>query len=307
MNLPRYLFSTNQTLVFDSQFTNAYDYISIDNKSACLNISFKKTFEQPLTLVFTNELSNTVQLHFNKSISGSITIIHYYSRQTKKQFSFVFDDSSNISIKEVFISKRSITLEMHRDFIIKHNALLSLVSGSLIEGTTLTNETFLLTNERANLTYQNLYIGSNIDNMTCKQWMKHFAVNSTSYVENLLVSGDESKLDFEVSGYIEKGMKGSICKQQNRGVILNEQGSVRVDPKLYINEYDVEAGHGAAIGQVNEDELFYLLSRGLDESAAKRLIISGYTEPFINAFESRSLQSGIRRKIARKVKGVVSE
>jgi Fe-S cluster assembly protein SufD len=306
VNLPHYLYNSNQTLIFDSTLTNSYHYLNIQNTSDCLDILFKKTFEQPLTLIFTNELSNSVLLRFKKSVSGNITIIHYYSKHTNKKISFILDDSANINIKEVFISKKSIVLEIDRNITLKRDSHLSLTSGSLISGTSLINETFALTNERSNLIYHTLYIGSNNDIVTSKQWIKHLAINTTSYVENLLVSADESKLDFEVSGFIEKGMKGSICKQQNRGVILNEEGSVRVDPKLYINEFDVEAGHGAAIGQVNEDELFYLLSRGLDETAAKRLIISGYTEPFINSFETKSLQSGLRRIIAKKVKGVVS-
>jgi len=70
-----------------------------------------------------------------------------------------------------------------------------------------------------------------------------------------------------------------------------------------IDEFDVFAKHGAAIGRINDDELFYLLSRGLTEQNAKKLIVSGYTLPYLTAIGDSHLKDILRRKVARKIEG----
>lgn len=165
------------------------------------------------------------------------------------------------------------------------------------------NDEILLKEIGARIDYDTLSIAHKQDSFKSTQNIRHLAKNTVSNVHNLMVVNHHAVIEFYVNGYIEKGMSGSNCKQQNRGVILSETGIVRVDPKLFIDEYDVEAGHGAAIGQINEDEMFYLLSRGLSESEAKRLILSGYTEPFVQSLDEGALKRTINQRIAKKVKG----
>lgn len=135
------------------------------------------------------------------------------------------------------------------------------------------------------------------------QKFEHLRPFTTSEVTNYAVSNDQSKIRQEVVGKIHKGNHGSVCRQQNRGVILKEGGSIQVDPYLLIDEYDVEAGHGAAVGQIDPEELYYLQSRGLDEAMAKRLIITGYVKPLLDRFSYLPYGYYMEKQIERIIKG----
>ena len=58
-------------------------------------------------------------------------------------------------------------------------------------------------------------------------------------------------------------------------IVMNDNKS-KIEPNLFIDEYDVEASHGAYIGKFDEEELFYLNSRGLDENKCYELLINGF-------------------------------
>jgi Fe-S cluster assembly protein SufD len=69
-----------------------------------------------------------------------------------------------------------------------------------------------------------------------------------------------------------------------------------------IDEYDVEASHGAAIGQMDELQLYYLMSRGMSESEAKSLIINGYTLPFISLIANEKIEKILKRQVSRVIR-----
>jgi Fe-S cluster assembly protein SufD len=81
--------------------------------------------------------------------------------------------------------------------------------------------------------------------------------------------------------------------------MLSEHSEIACEPTLLIDEYNVEASHGAAIGKMDDLQLFYLLSRGLSETEAKALILSGYINPFINLIENDKLKKTVLTKINR--------
>ena len=89
------------------------------------------------------------------------------------------------------------------------------------------------------------------------------------------VSYNDSKILIENNGYIPKGSSKSILKQDNKIILMGNNNS-KIDPNLYIDEYDVEASHGAYIGKFEDEVLFYLNSRGLDYDMSYNLLIKGF-------------------------------
>ena len=64
-------------------------------------------------------------------------------------------------------------------------------------------------------------------------------------------------------------------------------------PNLYINEFDVIANHACSIGSVNEDDLFYLMSRGLSKDTATELIVMGFIAPLLEQIKDSNIQKVI--------------
>lgn len=61
-----------------------------------------------------------------------------------------------------------------------------------------------------------------------------------------------------------------------KGMILDEKSQITVEPKMEIESDEVRASHAAAVGKIDEEELFYLMSRGVDRTEAENLIVKGF-------------------------------
>lgn len=81
--------------------------------------------------------------------------------------------------------------------------------------------------------------------------------------------------------YIQKGAKGAKSKVRCDSLILDEYSQADTFPHIKVKENQVEATHEAATGKLNEQQLFYLRSRGLDQSAAEELLVHGFLEPVV--------------------------
>ncbi|UKI51182.1 MAG: SufD family Fe-S cluster assembly protein [Clostridium sp.] len=64
-----------------------------------------------------------------------------------------------------------------------------------------------------------------------------------------------------------------------------------------MDEYDVKAYHGAAIGKMNEDDLFYLMSRGLTLNEAYSLVLDGILQQYLSSIEDEAIKNALEEKI----------
>ena len=87
---------------------------------------------------------------------------------------------------------------------------------------------------------------------------------------------EKSTLTFNGIGHILKGAKGADAQQESRVLMLSEKSRGDANPILLIDENDVTAGHAASIGQVDPEDMYYLMSRGLDKATAERLVVRGF-------------------------------
>jgi Fe-S cluster assembly protein SufD len=93
------------------------------------------------------------------------------------------------------------------------------------------------------------------------------------------------------------------AKQTNRALLLSEDARINTKPQLEIFANDVKCTHGAAVGQLDEDALFYLRSRGLGERTARRLLTHAFAADVLNRMPLESVRAKadgrLRRQLAR--------
>ena len=75
---------------------------------------------------------------------------------------------------------------------------------------------------------------------------------------------------------VHKDAQKTDAKQTNRNLLLSDDAQIDTKPQLEIYADDVKCTHGATIGQIDEDALFYLRSRGIDEVSARRLLLLAF-------------------------------
>ncbi len=139
----------------------------------------------------------------------------------------------------------------------------------------------------------------NTQNLDIK--VTHSALNATGIINNSAVVGGNSKVIINGTGTIHRGMKGSNAKQTTRGTILSKEGKLQANPFLLIDEYDVAASHGAAIGKISDEGLFYLMSRGLTKKDAEKLIVAGFINPILSKITDEETKEVFKNRINAKL------
>ncbi len=107
-----------------------------------------------------------------------------------------------------------------------------------------------------------------------KVW--HNSSNCTSEQLYKGVYSDSSTGCFDSVVVVEKDSQKTIAKQKNNNLLLSERANVQSNPQLEIFADDVECAHGATIGQISEEALFYLRSRGICLDVAQKLLTSAF-------------------------------
>src|SRR5215469_10554694 len=109
----------------------------------------------------------------------------------------------------------------------------------------------------------------------------HFAPYTTSTITSKSVSLNGGRCSYRGMVKIVNGAKGSKSFVRCDALLLDEVSRSDTYPVNIINEEDVTLGHEAAVSKVGEQQLFYLMSRGLSEAQATSLIVNGFIEPIV--------------------------
>ncbi len=109
----------------------------------------------------------------------------------------------------------------------------------------------------------------------------HLAPNTSSVITSKSVSKGGGNTMFRGLVRIAKGAHGSKSHMKCSALIMDKDSKSDTVPSLIVDEKDVTVGHEAVVGKIGEDQLFYLMSRGLSQSDATTLIVNGFLEPFV--------------------------
>ncbi|MBP3398680.1 MAG: SufD family Fe-S cluster assembly protein [Erysipelotrichaceae bacterium] len=134
----------------------------------------------------------------------------------------------------------------------------------------------------------------------------HHKSNTKSHMNHSGVLLEGGKLYIDATGKIDKGAKGSKSHQKSRALTFDQPKSATVLPQLLIDENDVEASHATSVGQIDENQMYYLQSRGLTRAEATQLITLGALMPIAEVLNDAELKTQMKSKIEAKVNEVCS-
>ncbi len=118
----------------------------------------------------------------------------------------------------------------------------------------------------------------------------HALPNCVSHQSYKGVLNDKSRGVFNGKVMVRENASGTDAQQSNKNLLLSNDARVDTKPQLEIFNDDVKCAHGATVGQLEEEELFYLLSRGLNETLARNLLTYGFAEEIVNKIEVESIK-----------------
>jgi Fe-S cluster assembly protein SufD len=111
------------------------------------------------------------------------------------------------------------------------------------------------------------------------------------------VLSDASQSSFEGKILVRPEAQKTEAYQLNKNLILNQGAVANSKPNLEIFADDVKASHGATVSQLDQEQLFYLSTRGIDINQARRLLISGFCREMIERIPYDSLLQKMLRQI----------
>ncbi|PTL38901.1 Fe-S cluster assembly protein SufD [Alkalicoccus saliphilus] len=141
--------------------------------------------------------------------------------------------------------------------------------------------------------------GKQIQNFTTN--VIHFGKDTDGQILKHGVMKEAATSIFNGISKIEKGATKANGEQTERVLMLSEKARGDANPILLIDEDDVTAGHAASVGKIDPLQMFYLMSRGLSQTEAERLIIHGFLEPVVGALPIDSVKEQLYDLIERKV------
>jgi Fe-S cluster assembly protein SufB len=134
--------------------------------------------------------------------------------------------------------------------------------------------------------------------------MSHIGPNTSGHAISNGVVKDKARSLFKGMIRITKSARNSRAYLAEHGMILGKEARVDAIPGLEIETNEVKATHSASVAQINDEQIFYLMSRGLSEDEAKKLIILGFFEPLMERISVPDVAKRIRRIVDLKWSGI---
>jgi Fe-S cluster assembly protein SufD len=158
-----------------------------------------------------------------------------------------------------------------------------------------------LTGRGASGTLLAAYFGDGDQTLDYRTFQEHAAPDTTS---NLLFKGtvaDRSRSVYTGLIRVAKNARGTNAFQTNRNIKLSEDAWAESVPNLQIENNDVHCSHASAVGPIDEEQRFYLESRGVPTMVAERLIVAGFFAEVFDAFPATTFRPQLDAAVAAKL------
>lgn len=165
-----------------------------------------------------------------------------------------------------------------------------------------------LLGEQSHVTMNGLYLVTGEQHVDNHTRIDHSVPNTTSEEVYKGVLDQQSHAVFNGKVIVHKDAQKTDANQSNRNLLLSRGCEIDTKPEMEIYADDVKCGHGSAVGQINEDQLFFLRSRGLDEVSARSLLTFAFAVDVIERITNQELKQSITQVIEKRLpKGGVHE
>ena len=294
--------------------------------------------EDSLTALNTSYTQEGAYIHIPKSVVAEkpIEIIHFSTGKEKALWLqprnlIIVDQNAQVqilerhqSLKEHDVVSNSVTeIYTHQDALVDYYKIQNdLSTASLIDNTYISQDknsnvrvhTFSLGGKliRNNLNFylKGQYCNSTLKGVTLLEdhqhvdhytLVDHISSNCESHQDYKGVFSEGSKGVFNGKIHVDQSAQKTNAFQQNNNILLDDKATVNTKPQLEIFADDVKCSHGCTVGQLDEEALFYLMSRGIPKKEAKALMTYAFANNVLASVELPILKKRINKLIAQKL------
>lgn len=160
-----------------------------------------------------------------------------------------------------------------------------------------------LEGEGVECTLNGLTVGRGEEHVDNHTRIIHSQPNCNSWEMYKAVLAEKAHGVFNGKIYVAQDAQKTDAKQSNQALLLSDTAVMDSKPELEIYADDVKCTHGATVGQLNEDGLFYLRSRGIGKEAARVLLVYAFASDLVSGIEHPGLKAGVEALLFEKLPG----
>lgn len=247
-------------------------------------------YENPIKITIEDDNNESLEIVVSENTSIKIILELASQETTPHQYNLMLTAQQNAQVKYLLVSELSSKKALvEHYFTAARDAKLDLIGG-FVSDIIDAKMHVELKGEGAEVKMRAVAVSSDENKQNIDVLIIHKAPNTIGDMTNIGIANKKGKIVLNGVEKIEKGMKNANAFQTLKGVITSDQAIVEVNPILLIDEFDVKAGHGATIGKIEENQLYYLMSRGLTQTQAEKLIINGFLKPVIDEIDDEPLK-----------------
>lgn len=209
--------------------------------------------------------------------------------------------NSNITYGSVDYLDKGFTGHIIRRGVTAADASINWALGLMNEGSQIIDNTTNLIGDRSTSELKSVIVGTGDQKINLTSKIVQYGKETNGYILKHGVMRENASSVFNGIGYIKHGGTKSIANQESRVLMLSEHARGDANPILLIDEDDVEAGHAASVGRVDPEQLYYLMSRGISQKEAERLVIHGFLDPVVRELPIEDVKRQLREVIELKV------
>jgi Fe-S cluster assembly protein SufD len=163
------------------------------------------------------------------------------------------------------------------------------------------NLNVLLSDEHIETTIDGLYVVSGRQHVDNHTLIDHLKPHCTSHQLYKGILDGKSRAVFNGKVFVREGALLTDAHQLNKNLLLSGDAIIDTKPQLEIFADDVKCSHGAAVGQLEDEELFYLSTRGISPERARALLTYGFAEDVISKIKLRSVREQLDKAVLGKL------
>ena len=273
---------------------------SADNKFSALNSAVWSggsfiyvppgvRIEQPLQAYFRINAENMGQFERTLIIVDEGAYVHYVEGCTAPTYS---SDSLHSAVVEILVKKggrcRYTTIQnwsnnvynlVTKRAVAEEDATMEWVDGNLGSKVTMKYPAVILKGERAHGEILSIAFAGEGQHQDAGGKVTHVAPNTTSVITSKSISKDGGRSSYRGLLRVNKEAEGSKSKVVCDALIIDPESRTDTYPYINILADQVDIGHEATVSKLGEEQIYYLMSRGLSEAEASALIVAGFVEP----------------------------
>ena len=296
---------------YDDSTGDLFSSINSINHEECLSILIDNNTTVDKNISIINLLDSSLVSHIRKLIICKKNAEVSFSEEFINLSS---EENFSSSVSEIFLDENSklnyhnlqkIEKNYHFNSINafqKRNSVSNFFTFSF-SGATIRNNLNIVLNDKN--CYSNMYgfyaikKQSHIDNHTSVDHIDENCISNEHY-KGIMDEGSNGVFNGKI--FVRKKAQKTNAFQANNNILLSENAKINTKPQLEIWADDVKCSHGCTVGQLDEDALFYLMSRGISKKDSRALLLSAFSNEIIEKIENKELRKKVEKIILRELK-----